>query len=142
MLILSQWVLRLMRCPELVCHVFRVSTQTSMPLSQLPSVGTEGATLVMEFLSVLRRALTQQAPVKQALYRGICAVAAADADSAGRAAAAAVPAPAALRNHQGVPWNCGVDICPCRQPPCVGLGLVHAEERKHFTRTRASLRLQ
>ena len=53
-------------------------TQSSLPLSQLPGVEHESSRLVLEFMAMLRRALSQQAPVKQALYQGICAVVAAD----------------------------------------------------------------
>lgn len=52
-----------------------------MPLSQLPGVSGDGSALVMDFMLILRRALGQQAPVKQALYRGIRAVLAIDSAS-------------------------------------------------------------
>jgi hypothetical protein len=51
-----------------------------MPLSQLPGVSGDDSALIMDFLLILRRALAQQAPVKQALYRGIQAIL--DIDSA------------------------------------------------------------
>jgi FANCI helical domain 2 len=57
-------------------------TQSALPLSQLPGVAAEGSTLVTEFMPMLRRALGQQAPVKQALYRGLAALVSADAESA------------------------------------------------------------
>lgn len=56
----------------------RFATQSALPLSQLPGVSGDGSTLVMEFAAILRRALTQQAPVRQALYRGVATVLQAD----------------------------------------------------------------
>lgn len=60
---------------------FRFATQSALPLSQLPGLSGDGRALVTEFVAILQRALGQQAPVKQALYRGIAAILEADVAS-------------------------------------------------------------
>jgi len=61
------------------------------PLSQAAAVTGGGLTALQELSGFLRRALTQQATVRAALYDGAPAVAAADADAAGALAAVLGP---------------------------------------------------
>jgi hypothetical protein len=47
-------------------------------MSQLPGVASDGSSLLMDFMGFLRLCLSQQAPVRQALYCGLHAVLTAD----------------------------------------------------------------
>ncbi|DBA84856.1 TPA: hypothetical protein ACH3X1_005879 [Trebouxia sp. C0004] len=59
--------------PELSCS-------QSLPASQQPSMsaGSGGVTLLHELMGLMRRSLTQQAPIRAALYQGVHAILAAD----------------------------------------------------------------
>ena len=69
----------------------RWCAQSQVSLSQLPSVSRESSNLLQELAAFLRRALSQQAVVKQALYHGLLAVAQADPSSVATATALLLP---------------------------------------------------
>ena len=69
----------------------RWCAQSQVSLSQLPSVSRESSNLLQELAAFLRRALSQQAAVKQALYHGLLAVAQADPSSVATATALLLP---------------------------------------------------
>lgn len=60
----------------------RYATQAAMSMSQLPGIMTEASSLLNDFMGFLRRSVSQQAPVRKALYNGLSAIMAADETSA------------------------------------------------------------
>lgn len=51
-------------------------------MSQLPGISTEATSLLNDFMGFLRRSVSQQAPVRKALYTGLSAIMASDESSA------------------------------------------------------------
>eukprot|EP00892_Ulva_mutabilis_P006806 jgi/Ulvmu1/4498/UM002_0224.1 len=58
------------------------ATQAAVSMSQLPGISTEATSLLTDFMGFLRRSVSQQAPVRKALYNGLSAIMASDETSA------------------------------------------------------------
>lgn len=56
----------------------RYATQSLASMSQLPGISADNTPLLVDFMGFLRLSLSQQAPVRRALYCGLHAVLAAD----------------------------------------------------------------
>ncbi|KAA6422807.1 MAG: hypothetical protein FRX49_07342 [Trebouxia sp. A1-2] len=98
--------------PELSCS-------QSLPASQQPSMsaGSGGVTLLHELMGLMRRSLTQQAPIRAALYQGVHAILAADPSVQESVLELLLPHFELFVQAEGPPLR--LDACACLQDDAV-----------------------